>query len=221
VRDLDVHADALREHLQSTGAAATQELGSYELALRRERGAAREELRALLASDRYAALLASLAELLEGAPSPAALRRWRSFTIRAGAVRYLKRGRKRVVKLGRKLGSDARADDLHRLRIRAKRLRYELEFFAEPYPELAPAAKAAKALQDVLGTHQDARTARRRVLAYTRALRKRHGTDAGPPGALGAWGSAQHRRAAEARRELQPEWQRFLAAIRLPDLGTH
>jgi CHAD domain-containing protein len=131
----------------------------------------------------------------------------------------LKRSRKRVIRLGRKLGSDAAAEDLHRLRIRAKRLRYALEFFLEPYPELAPAAKATKTLQDVLGAHQDARTARRRVLAYARTLRKR-GAAAAVPGALGAWGSAQHRQAAEARRELEPEWQRFLAAIDLPDFAA-
>jgi CHAD domain-containing protein len=219
-RDLDVHAEALREHLQSAGAAAAQELGGYELALRRERLAARDALHTLFSSDRYAALMSSLAELLDGAPSPAALRRWRSFTIRAGAAHYLKRSRKRVVRLGRKLGSDSAAEDLHRLRIRAKRLRYALEFFLEPYPELAPAAKATKALQDVLGAHQDARTARRRVLAYARALRKRGPAATAPPGALGAWGSAQHQRAAQARRELEPEWQRFLAAIHLPDLAA-
>jgi CHAD domain-containing protein len=219
VRDLDVHTEALREHVQSADAGTAHELGGYELALRRERVAAHDTLRDLFVSDRYDALLASLAELLNDAPSPAALRRWRSFSVRAGAAHYLKRSRKRVVKLGRKLGDGAKADDLHRLRIRAKRLRYALEFFLEPYPELAPAAKASKALQDVLGALQDARTTRGRVLAYTRALRKRQGAGA-PPGALGAWGSAQHRKAAAARREFTPEWHRFLAAVELPDLAA-
>src|SRR5436190_4272533 len=212
VRDLDVHAEALREHLQAAGPDATQELGGYELALRREGLAERDALHTLFSSDRYAALMATLAELLDGAPSPAALRRWRSFTIRAGAGRCLKRTRRQVVALGRELGSNAGAEDLHRLRIRAKRLRYALEFFLEPYPQLEPAAKATKALQDVLGAHQDAHTARRRVLAYTRAIRKRGVAASAPPGALSIWGSTQHRRAAQARRDLVLEWQRFLVA---------
>jgi CHAD domain-containing protein len=220
VRDLDVHTEALHEHVESAGAAAAQELGGYELALRRERLAARDALKDLFSSSRYAELMSSLAALLEDAPSPAALRRWRSFTVRAGAARYLKRSRKRVVKLGRELGDDATAKDLHRLRIRAKRLRYALEFFIEPYPELTPAAKAAKALQDVLGAHQDARTARRKMLAYTRESRKRHGADAAPPGALAEWRLAQHRQAAQARRELTPAWQGFLAATDLPGFET-
>jgi CHAD domain-containing protein len=218
VRDLDVHTDALHAHLKSAGAAAAQKLGSYELALRRDRLAARDVLKDLFSSNRYTGLMADLAALLQNAPSPAALRRWRSFTVRAGAARYLKRVRKHVVKLGRELGHDAPAEDLHRLRIRAKRLRYALEFFIEPYPELASAAKATKALQDVLGAHQDARTARRKMLAYARESRKRHG--AAPPEALAAWRLAQHRQAAQARRELTPAWQRFLVATDLPGFAA-
>ncbi|MEO8464492.1 MAG: CHAD domain-containing protein [Gammaproteobacteria bacterium] len=216
VRDLDVHTEAFQEHLTSAGTAAARDLGGYELALRRERLAARETLKDLFVGNRYTDLMSDLAALLDGAPSPAALRRWRSFTVREGAARYLKRSRKHVVKLGRKLSHDATPDDLHRLRIRAKRLRYALEFFVEPYPELVPAAKATKALQDVLGEHQDARTARRKILAYAREFRKRPDTSP-PPQALAEWRLAQHRQAAQARRELTPAWQRFLAAIDLPD----
>jgi CHAD domain-containing protein len=221
VRDLDVHTDALHEHVESAGAAAAQELGGYELTLRRERLAARDALQDLFSSTRYTELISRLAALLEDARNPAALRRWRSFTVRAGAARYLKRARKQVVRLGRKLGRDAAAEDLHRLRIRTKRLRYALEFFLEPYPDLTPATKATKALQDVLGAQQDARTARRKMLAYARESRKRHGSDATPPEALAKWRLAQHRQAAQARRELEPVWQRFLAAIDLPDLAAH
>ncbi|HVY63953.1 MAG TPA: CHAD domain-containing protein [Gammaproteobacteria bacterium] len=217
VRDLDVHDDALREHLQSAGVAAARDLGGYELALRRERLGAREALHRVFAGERYAALIEDLGALLEGAPSPAALRRWRSFTIRAGAARYLKKSRKRVVKLGRKLGPDTSADDLHRLRIRAKRLRYALEFFSEPYPELVPAAKATKSLQDVLGAHQDARTARRRLLAYARSLKKRD-ADAEPPQALVEWRRTQHREAELARRSLAAEWQHLVAALDRTDV---
>src|SRR5689334_12647951 len=49
VRDLDVHTEALREQMESAGAAAARELSSYELALRRERLAARDTLEELFA----------------------------------------------------------------------------------------------------------------------------------------------------------------------------
>ncbi len=215
VRDLDVHAEALREHLHVGGRRCRP--GARWLRARatpRANGGARGAAHAVHERSLHRIDVGVSPNCSTDAPSAAALRRWQSFTIRAGAAQYLKRSRKRVVKLGRKLQSNAAAEDLHRLRIRAKRLRYALEFFVQPYPELAPAAQATKTLQDVLGAHQDARTARRRVLAYARTLRKRGAAAAAPPDALGAWRSVQHRRAAQARRELAPEWQRFLAAVR-------
>jgi CHAD domain-containing protein len=223
VRDLDVHNKTLRSHIRKTSADDNEALGGYALALQRERVAAREKLHELFASERYTRLIASLGKLVDGAPSTGALRRWRKFTIRDGAAKYLRRSRKRVMKLGRKVDDKTGADELHRLRIRAKRLRYALEFFAEAYPELLPVAKATKALQDVLGEHQDARTARRRVLAYARTLR----ADAEPAtaearvAALVDWRHAQTRRARQARHDLQARWQQFREALQTAELTAH
>jgi CHAD domain-containing protein len=219
VRDLDVHSKALRHHIRHTGPEAVEGLGGYELALRRERAVARDKLNDLFTSARHEELIASLGALLDGTPSAAALRRWRTFTIRKGAAKYLKHCRERVLKLGRKLDDDTGVEDLHRLRIRAKRLRYALEFFAEIYPQLLPAAMATKALQDVLGEHQDARTARRRLLAYARALRAQPGGgEHAPPAALATWRAAQTHRAAQARAQLAGEWQRFVETLASTEL---
>ena len=215
VRDIDVHAKSLRRHLRSEGERSARELGDFELALRHDRTAAQEELRGVFASARYAALMASLSELLDGAPTPAALRRGHSCTVGEGAAHYLKRARRRVIERGRKLDSESPADELHRLRIRAKHLRYALEFFLATYPGLEVAAAAAKALQNVLGKHHDALTQRRRVQGYKRALRKRHRNDAAAPEALTEWGSTLHRRAQQARLDFAAEWPRFLAGTRL------
>jgi len=213
VRDLDVYAGTLRNYVRSAAADAEQ-LGGYELHVRRERTLARGELAELFASERYTRLLASFDKLLEGAPSAGALRRWQSFKVRDGAKSALKRSRKRVRKLGDKLGSDARANDLHRLRIRAKRLRYELEFFLEAYPHLASAAKATKALQDVLGDHQDACTAATELARYHRKLRaEKDGSAAPPVPALDRWRTSQKQKAAAARKAWPAEWNRFVTAI--------
>ena len=56
--------------------------------------------------------------------------------------------------------------ELHDLRIKTKRLRYELEFFADVYPPLKQTAKECKALQDLLGTHQDVYAATARLRRY-------------------------------------------------------
>jgi CHAD domain-containing protein len=219
VRDLDVHNKALRQHIRQSGNDVVEGLGGYELALQRERAAARDELKSLFTSARYEQVIASLGALLDGAPSSAALRRWRTFTVRKGAVKYLKHTRRRVLKLGRKIDDDTGVEELHRLRIRAKRLRYALEFFANVYPRLLPAAEGTKALQDVLGEQQDARTARRRVLAYTRTLRAQgEDKEHAAPAALRTWRAAQTQRATHAREQLADEWQRFLETLASTEL---
>ncbi len=147
-RDLDVHADVFRTYAQAVPAESLGDLGGYELHLRRERTEARAKMIERFSDDRYDELL-DPASLLEDAPSPGAARRWHSFKVSDGVDKYLKKSVKRVLKLGRKVGDEAHAKDLHRLRIRAKRLRYELEFFALAYKSLDKAALEAKALQDL------------------------------------------------------------------------
>ena len=207
VRDLDVYSENFRAYAQAIPPDNIGELGGYELHLRRERTEARNNLSTLFADESHAALLRSFAALLEGAPSPAAVRRWRSFKVSDGVDRYLKKSLKRVLKLGKKIGEEARAEVLHELRIRTKRLRYELEFFVAVYPSLGKAAKATKALQELLGVHQDACTATKRLKAYARGLRKR-GASAMPP-ALGALVAGQERQALEARQKFSAEWRAF------------
>jgi CHAD domain-containing protein len=211
VRDLDVYSDNFRSYAQGVAPENIHELGGYELHLRRERTEARNDLAALFAEDRHAALLQSFAELVDGAPSPAAVRRWRSFKVADGVDKYLKKSLKRVLKLGRKIGSEARAKDLHRLRIRTKRFRYELEFFVAAYSSLDRAAKATKALQDLLGVHQDACTATERLRTYASSLRKRGGGTM--PAALGTLVEGQQQQARAVRERFGAEWRAFEHAV--------
>jgi len=207
VRDLDVYSENFRAYAHAVASENVAELGGYELHLRRERTEARNNLTTLFADERHAMMLSSFAAFLDGAPSAAAVRRWRSFKIAYGVDKYLKKSLKRVVKLGRKIGEDARAKDLHRLRIRTKRFRYELEFFVAVYPSLGKVAKATKALQDLLGVHQDACTATERLEAYARSLRKR-GSSA-MPAALGTLIDGQQQQAREVRQKFGVEWRTF------------
>jgi CHAD domain-containing protein len=160
--------------------------------------------------DRYDELLTTFAAFLDHAPSPGAERRWRSFKVSDGVDKYLKKSLKRVLRLGRKVGAKALDKDLHRLRIRAKRLRYELEFFAAAYKSLGRAADEAKALQDLLGAHQDACTAAGRLADYARSLRK-HGGE--PPPALARLAESERQRAREVRESFPAEWRRFERSV--------
>ena len=214
VRDLDVHTAEFRHHVRGTLPQHASELGAYELDLRRQRAAARTTLRTLFASDRYRALLASLERLIGAGPSPAALRRFKSFSIRDGATAHLRRSRKRVLALGRKLDADASDDDLHRLRIRAKRLRYELEFFREPYAELGPMIASVKELQDVLGADRDALLGAARLEEYRKKVRGRRRDGAVPAAALDAWAAQQAETGQTARQQFPATWQRLTVALK-------
>jgi triphosphatase len=210
VRDLDVYSENFRTYCEAVPPENIHELGGYELHLRRERAEARGDLAALFADERHAALLQSFGAFVDGAPSAAAVRRWRSFKVANGVDKYLKKSLKRVLKLGHKIGAEARAKDLHRLRIRTKRLRYELEFFLEVYPSLGKAAKATKALQDLLGVHQDACTATDRLTTYSRGLRKGGGAR---PAALGTLIDSQQQQARAVREQFGAEWRTFEHAV--------
>jgi CHAD domain-containing protein len=210
-RDLDVHADVFRSYAQTVPAESLADLGGYELHLRRERTEARARMVERFSDDRYDELLDSFGALLEDAPSPGAVRRWHTFKVSDGVDKYLKKSLKRVLKLGRKVGDEAHAKDLHRLRIRAKRLRYELEFFACAYKSLDKAALEAKALQDLLGEHQDACTASQRLQRYARSLRKH--TRAPMPAALDRLAEAERQRARDVRLAFPAEWRRFERSV--------
>jgi CHAD domain-containing protein len=73
------------------------------------------------------------------------------------AAERIARVYRRMVKMGRAIDEDTAPEALHELRKKGKELRYLLEFFGGLFdPDVVkPMIKALKALQDVLGRHQD------------------------------------------------------------------
>jgi inorganic triphosphatase YgiF len=113
-------------------------------------------------SDRFRNALLDIAEWIEAGPwtRDKSLRKRRDEKLADHAARLLSRGRKRI----RERGADLRAlstKQRHKLRIRAKNLRYAVEFFAGVFPgeENAKRREAAltalKELQDQLGALND------------------------------------------------------------------
>jgi len=111
----------------------------------------------VLGQDRYATLCALLDEVTSGEyPVPAKM------TLRGGldkAHRQLRKAAKKVRTLEREDGVDI-GQARHRVRKRAKKLRYAAEAVAEAEPSAADLGAAAKALQTMLGDHQDGVLAR-------------------------------------------------------------
>jgi len=211
VRDLDVYAENFRAYSQQMPPEQQRELGGYELYLRRERTDARNNLTAVFADPRYAALFDAAGAFLATGPSEGALRRWRALSVREGIRDSVRKNLNRVRRFGKGITPRSTAGDIHELRIRSKGFRYELEFFAEVYPALRPPARAAKALQDLLGAHQDACTATARLRRYARVLRKANAGPSPLPPALAALRRNQLRLARSVRQSFAAEWQQFLA----------
>lgn len=206
LRDLDVYAGRVAADTQALGPEAAQTAARLRRSIDGARNRARRRLKRTLQTQRFRQLVESFGEYLEQEPAPTLVRRWRSLTIADAAHEDLARTTRRVVKLGRKIDKKSSARALHRLRIKVKRLRYEVEFYAGFYPSLRRLARGAKDLQDFLGLHQDACIAAERLGAYAEGL------DAGDDAEMRAISSliaAEARKADDLRHGFARNWRRF------------
>jgi CHAD domain-containing protein len=153
VRDADVLLGRFEEHLAALPAADAKTGPRLLAGLVEQREHARRRLLRGLAEDRYAVLLDDLVAataapaLLPGSDRPAAE------VMPALVAKPWKKLRKAVGKAG----DDPSDDELHQIRIRAKRARYAAEAVEPVIGKPAEAfADAAADLQDVLGDHHDA-----------------------------------------------------------------
>jgi CHAD domain-containing protein len=165
VRDADVLIDRLRDRaaaFDDTSRDATEYLLE---ALVTERETARDAMLAALDSDRYLALLRTLATAVSEPLPAVALAAGPELTDLVD-VEF-----RRLAKGVRRAGDDPPDEVLHALRIQGKRLRYvgELAVTTGGKP-MRKLLEATTALQDVLGEHQDACVAQERVRALLDAF---------------------------------------------------
>jgi CHAD domain-containing protein len=185
VRDRDVLIDYLVAELATLEEAAA--FGAVLELLDGERDESRQQLIGALDGPRYAALLAEL-ERLPGLKEDASLE-----GIAADGYRRLR-------KAARKLDGEATDEELHRVRIRAKRARYA----AEAVGAKKRFVKRAKDLQDVLGEHQDAVVAEERIRDLLARVRGTGRTAL----AAGRLIERQRLRRSNARRAWPKAWKR-------------
>lgn len=208
VRDPDVQLAHLAEHSSALPAAYRDALEPFQRHLQTTRSAQRAILLAALDSPRYFRLLAELKRF--------ALRRARPHSPSAqqpigtlGAI-AVERAFRRLLKRGRRVSATPAPEDLHALRIRAKRLRYLLEFLhdvtGKPGRHLT---RQLVRLQDLLGICNDTVVAADFVCRYLDGA----GAQLAPSTALALQEVAQAalRRGAAARAEFKQAWRRFSA----------
>ena len=187
VRDLDVQLEQLNGWLMGLTAEDRDALSEVRSLLESQRTAAREAMLTALDSRRYQLFVGRSGRLLRSARG----RRsgTASMPARAVAPDLIEERFRAFRRAARRIGGDSPAAEYHRVRIRGKRLRYALEFLADLYPgQTGPLTKRLTSLQDLLGLHQDAEVAIKRL----RRLAHEHGADL-PPEAIFAMGGIAER----------------------------
>ncbi len=152
VRDLDVYSGQTMALVKTLPKVRTRTANQLEQSLKLMLTQAQCKSRAQLERPGLDRLFERFAKLLEDT-----IDEHPEITIRDLARNDLGRIAGKVRKAIRKLDDAGSDDALHRLRIRVKKLRYALELYGVlNSDELQVAAQRAKAIQDLLGTHQDA-----------------------------------------------------------------
>jgi CHAD domain-containing protein len=198
VRDLDVMIEHLRGVLEQLPDRA--QAAPVVAELEAERETARAELLAALDGDRYVVLLDRLEELVCSSPPTG-----------GPSLREIAAGEYRKARKAAKIFDGTPSDDeLHALRIKAKRLRYASELAEQSMGKpAASVVEAAKALQDVIGEHQDSVVAEERIRSIAARL-------ADPDVSFGAGVLVERERPrrADARAEAPKAWEELDALAR-------
>lgn len=208
VRDLDVQIDRAARLLALTPPALRKGLLAFADDLRAQRERARHGLLAALDSERYLRLLVRLERFGETRPRRRPL--GEAALPAAGlAADALARAYRKLCKRGRSLEHEPLPEELHELRIRAKRARYILDFFRELASK--PARRAARRLaklQDLLGEYNDSVV----TAAFVQQYLDGAGLEAAPSTlvTMGAQIGRELERGTQLRDAIRKRWQRFV-----------
>ena len=199
VRDADVLLERLRRQAATLPEPDTGGLAPLFRRLAKERDRARAELLDVLESPRYVALVGRLVDAARRPPCRKAAKARAADAVPELVAGPLGKLRKAV----KALPDDPAPEQLHQVRILAKRARYAAEA-AEPVAgdEGAALAKALAAVQEVLGDYQDAVVAE----AWLRSA----ADEAGSPGSLavGELIAVQLAEAAACRKRWPKAWEK-------------
>jgi CHAD domain-containing protein len=207
-RDLDVYVIEWDSYVAPLPLDARAALEPVLKHLRQHRARAHKTLNAELKSRRYRALVRDWRRALD---EPTELDGPNAHAPLADvAGRQIRRAQQQVLDGGRAISDESPGTDLHELRKDAKLLRYLIECFGGLYPPSArkPFVKELKALQDNLGSLQDAEV----HIAELRTVSESLGADGAPPATLLAMGQlTEHleRRRAVARDEFADRFARY------------
>ncbi len=208
VRDLDVQLARIPLYGRTLPAGHRPGLTALQAFMETERTRHRSELLTGLDSRRYFRLLMRLESFALGDAHSRVRDAAAHDLIPHAGARQIRSAWRRLLKRGKKITDAPAPEDLHALRIRAKRLRYLLEFLQELTGKRGRSlVRRLVRLQDLLGAYHDAVVTAEFVHQYAQGA----GAQAGGAGmlTLSALAHAAMGVAAERCREFQDTWRRF------------
>jgi CHAD domain-containing protein len=196
VRDSDVLLERLLAQSASMPEADQRAAATLLAALADERAVARAALLAGLESDRYLDLLDALIAGAADAPLTARAQK----PAKKAMAKFVRRAVKHVDNAAAALGDEPADEDLHNLRIRAKRARYAVDAARPVWGDASRAlAKAMAGVQGVLGDLQDA-------VVAEQWLRAREGASVAEAFVAGELSAVQRAAAADSRAAFPSAW---------------
>ncbi|MGD2120647.1 MAG: CHAD domain-containing protein [Gemmatimonadota bacterium] len=188
-RDIDVYLLKIPAYRAALSPSARKDLEPLVRLLREKKKVELQRLRRSLRSKRFVRLMKEWTEFLEPSEdqdfdsAPQQARR----PVRDVASERILKAFNKVRKRGRKMGRFTPAEDLHRLRIDCKKLRYLLTFFQSLFPpkSIGPLIQELKKLQDHLGDFNDLQVQRENLGSFAEEMMA---AKAGPPATLLAMG---------------------------------
>jgi len=210
VRDLDVYVLEWDSYVAPLGPEVADALGPLLAHLSGRRRTERATLAALLSSARYHDLMVAWRGWLAAPVGDQSLGVDAPKPTGRVAARRIAAANHHLVAMGRRIGPDTPAEDLHELRKDAKKLRYLLECFGAVLAsgEHKVFVHRLKALQDNLGEHQDTEVHAAQLRTMSHDLHRTGGAGADTLVAMGQLAGEFERRRVAARAEFA---ERFAA----------
>jgi CHAD domain-containing protein len=210
-RDLDVYLLKMEGYKASLPEAVAEDLDALEAFLLTRHEEEHRRLVRGLKSARYAKLTAAWSEFLSHLTEELADRP--DTPVIQTANRRIRKVFRRLLKNGGRIDDRSPAEDLHRLRIEAKRLRYLMEFFRSLYPkkEIRGLIKSLRRLQDNLGDFNDFQIQQEALFQFAQQMVESGNADARTLMAMGRLIDRLDIRQAEEREKFHQHFDRFSA----------
>ncbi|MCL7488762.1 MAG: CHAD domain-containing protein [Desulfobulbaceae bacterium] len=209
-RDLDVYLLDREKYLARLPEKLRPHLDSFFTDMAGRRDKEQRRLSAYLRSPEYRKLIghwhAYLHGLDQGDETPNSVRPVMELAREIICRRYTK-----VMKRGKAINDASPDEELHRLRIQCKKLRYAMEFFASLFPaaEIKRAVKQLKKLQDNLGSFNDLSVQQDMLRSYLAGLRPGSRKNQDLATAIGGLLTNLHHEQQEVRRHFDAASQHF------------